>query len=74
MTAYSHDELLALVKDYAERLTRRDRENLHIRELLERERLTTDELRSGLERAEERVEFAENELMRLQRELSEEAE
>ena len=73
MTAYSHDELLALVKDYAERLKRRDRECLHLHQELEAVRLTNDELRAGLERAEERAESAENELTHIQRELDEEA-
>ena len=73
MTAYSPDELLALVKDYAERLKRRDRECLHLHEEVTGLRLTNDELRSGLQRAEERAESAENELSHLQAELDEEA-
>ena len=69
---YSYDELLLLVKDYVKTLERRDREVLHLRGELERERQTSGERLDALQQMERRVEEAESELMRLQRELSEE--
>ena len=62
-----------LIADLMHQVEKRDRQIAHLRQELESVRQSEGELRDGLKEAQERVEFAESEMMRMRLELEGEA-